>query len=149
MTTIIATDGSQLANQALTEGVALAKAIGDRVIIATAWQIPVGDFGLPYSSIATTDLIDAERRSAEETLRGAADIAAREGVEAATELLEGSPAHELCELAKREHARMIVLGSHGWGTIRSAIYGSVAAGVLRHAPCAVLMVPAREGDDSG
>ena len=44
-------------------------------------------------------------------------------------------------VAAERSARMIVLGSHGWGAIKSALYGSTAAGVMRHAPCPVLMVP--------
>jgi nucleotide-binding universal stress UspA family protein len=145
MTTIIATDGSELAKRALEEGLRIAQAIGDEVVLVTAWQLPVGDFGVPYASIATTDLIDTERRSAERTLEQAAETAREAGVEVRTELREGSAPHEICELAKELDARMIVLGSHGWGAIRSALYGSVAAGVLRHAPCPVLVVPERKG----
>jgi len=73
MTTVIATDGSELAKRAVDAGLDLAKATGDTVVLVTAWQIPVGDFGLPYASIATTDLIDAERKVAETTLSEAAD----------------------------------------------------------------------------
>jgi nucleotide-binding universal stress UspA family protein len=146
MATVIATDGSDLAKKALDAGLQLAKATGDEVVIVTAWQIPVGDFGIPYASIATTELIDAERTGAERTLREAAEAARAVGVEAITELREGSAAHEICEVAKERRARMVVLGSHGWGALRSALYGSVAAGVLRHAPCPVLLVPDRKPD---
>ena len=142
MTTVIATDGSDLAARAVEAGVELAKATGDTVVIVTAWQIPVGDFGLPYSTIATPELIDAERDVAERTLSGAADVARAAGVEVETELREGSAPREICDVASERNARMIVIGSHGWGAVKSALYGSVAAGVLRHAACPVLMVPA-------
>jgi nucleotide-binding universal stress UspA family protein len=144
MVTVIATDGSELAKCAMETGLSLAKATGDQVVIVSAWQIPVGDFGIPYASIATTDLIDAERASAERVLEEAAAVARAAGVDVVTELREGSAAHEICEVAKERGARMVVLGSHGWGAIRSAIYGSVAAGVLRHAPAPVLLVPYRD-----
>jgi nucleotide-binding universal stress UspA family protein len=144
MATVIATDGSELAKKALAAGLELAKATRDKVVIVTAWQIPVGDFGIPYASLATTELIDAERTGAERILAEAVETARAAGVEAVTELREGSAAHEICEVAKEYRARMIVLGSHGWGAIRSAIFGSTAAGVLRHAPCPVLLVPERE-----
>jgi nucleotide-binding universal stress UspA family protein len=145
MSTIIATDGSELAMRALAAGLDLAKATGDHVVIATAWQIPVGDFGLPYASMGTTDLIDAERNVAEEALTRAADEARKVGVDAETVLLEGAAVSEICRLAKDRNARMIVLGTHGWGALKSALYGSVASGVMRHASCPVLVVPA--GDD--
>jgi nucleotide-binding universal stress UspA family protein len=114
-------------------------------VLVTAWQLPVGDFGVPYASIATTELIDTERRSAERTLEQAAETARAAGVEVTTELREGNAPHEICELARERDAGMIVLGSHGWGAIRSALYGSVTAGVLRHAPCPVLVVPEHKG----
>jgi nucleotide-binding universal stress UspA family protein len=153
MTTVIATDGSDLATRALDAGLALARATGDTVVLVTAWQIPIGDFGLPYSSIATPDLIDAEREVAEKTLATAADRARAAGVGVETELREGGAAHEICSVASERNARMIVIGSHGWGALRSALYGSVAGGVLRHAPCPVLLVPGsgaeKPGDDAG
>ncbi len=137
MATVIATDGSDLAKKALDAGLQLAKATGDEVVIVTAWQIPVGDFGIPYASIATTELIDAERTGAERTLSEAVEAARAMGVEAITELREGSAAHEICEVAKERRARMVVLGSHGWGALRSALYGSVAAAcsATRRARC--------------
>lgn len=141
MISVIATDGSELAGQAVAAGIDLAKATGDTVLIVSAWQIPVGDFGLPYSSIATPELLDAEREVAEKVLAAAADGAREAGVAVETELREGPAAHEICSVAAERSARMIVLGSHGWGAIKSALYGSTAAGVMRHAPCPVLMVP--------
>jgi nucleotide-binding universal stress UspA family protein len=142
MISVIATDGSELAGQAVAAGIDLAKATGDTVLIVSAWQIPVGDFGLPYSSIATPELLDAEREVAEKVIAAAADRAREAGVTVETELREGAAAHEICAVAAERSARMIVLGSHGWGAIKSALYGSTAAGVMRHAPCPVLMVPA-------
>ena len=129
-----------------------ARATGDTVVLVTAWQIPVGDFGLPYASIATTDLIDAERKVAETTLTEAADRAKEIGVTVETDLREGDAAGSICDVAAERDARMIVIGSHGWGALKSALYGSVAGGVLRHAPCPVLMVPEspeKPGNDSG
>jgi len=58
-----------------------------------------------------------------------------------TELREGDAPGSICDVASERNARMIVIGSHGWGALKSALYGSVAGGVLRHAPCPVLMVP--------
>ena len=114
-------------------------------MLVTAWDIPVGDFGIPYASIATTEIIDVERQSAERIIGEAAEAAQAAGVEAETVLLEGDPAHGICELARERGARMIVVGSHGWGALRQALYGSVAAGIIHHATCPVLLVPG-EGD---
>jgi nucleotide-binding universal stress UspA family protein len=44
--------------------------------------------------------------------------------------------------AKRLKADVIVLGSHGHGAVYNLVVGSTANGVLKHAPCPVLVVPA-------
>jgi nucleotide-binding universal stress UspA family protein len=38
-------------------------------------------------------------------------------------------------------ANLIVVGTHGWGGIRSAVLGSVARGLLHDAHCPVLSIP--------
>ena len=35
---------------------------------------------------------------------------------------------------------MIVLGAHGWGTVKRILFGSVSTAVLHHASCPVLIV---------
>lgn len=48
---------------------------------------------------------------------------------------------ELLELARREQADLIVLGTHGRTGLARAVLGSVAEEVLRHADIPVLVVP--------
>ncbi|HEU4585443.1 MAG TPA: universal stress protein [Gemmatimonadaceae bacterium] len=56
------------------------------------------------------------------------------------EVVFGDPAEEIVRAAERMQADMVVMGSRGMGKLGSAILGSVAGGVLRHAPCPVLVV---------
>jgi nucleotide-binding universal stress UspA family protein len=53
------------------------------------------------------------------------------------ELLEGEPARAIVEFAKREHADLIVMPTHGYGAFRRFILGSVTAKVLHDADCPV------------
>jgi nucleotide-binding universal stress UspA family protein len=46
----------------------------------------------------------------------------------------GSPLTEIVNAAKDWPADLIVIGSHGRGGIKRALLGSVAEGVMRHAP---------------
>lgn len=55
----------------------------------------------------------------------------------------GAPLTEIVNAAKDWPADLIVIGSHGRGGIRRALLGSVAEGVMRHAPCPVLVVRAK------
>jgi len=52
-------------------------------------------------------------------------------------LLEGDPAAELVRYAHEEKADLIVIPTHGYGTFRRLLLGSVAAKVLHDADCPV------------
>jgi len=61
---------------------------------------------------------------------------------AQTQLLQGIPATEIVEFAKKHGFDLIVMGTHGRTGFQHALMGSVAEKVLRRAPCAVLTVRA-------
>jgi len=61
-------------------------------------------------------------------------------IEYAHRLLSGDPASEIVNLAKSEHADLIVLGTHGRTGLERLLMGSTAEQVLRRAPCPVLAV---------
>lgn len=56
-------------------------------------------------------------------------------------MLSTSPARGLVELAERENARMIVLGSNRHGPLGHVLAGSTARRVAHGAPCAVAIAP--------
>ncbi len=53
-----------------------------------------------------------------------------------------SARHEIVAYAREKMIDLIVIGSHGHGTL-AALFGSTAAGVVRDAPCDVLVVRPR------
>jgi nucleotide-binding universal stress UspA family protein len=67
------------------------------------------------------------------------------GFEARTAVVHGHPSHEIVKVAEAERADLIVVGSRGLtGTVRF-LMGSVSDGVIKYAPCAVLVFR-RQGD---
>ncbi|WP_028453749.1 universal stress protein [Chitinilyticum aquatile] len=69
------------------------------------------------------------------------------GIDVETRLLEiwgGNLAHALIEEAKAWPAELIVMGTHGYGGLTHMLLGSVAEGVVRHAPVPVLLVRQQE-----
>jgi nucleotide-binding universal stress UspA family protein len=59
-----------------------------------------------------------------------------------SEVVQGEqPAEVIVRRAEAEAADLVVLATHGYGAIRRALIGSVAAHVVRTAPCSVLLVP--------
>ena len=136
-TILIATDGSKASQAASTLGLEIAEATGDEVVFIAVWAMIRSGFGVPYSHLKDTWL-EAEKDRAEEVLASSQALAATFGIQAETMLVEGAPAYEICRAAEARDARMIVIGSHGWGGLVGFMYGSVVAAVLRSAPCPVL-----------
>ena len=67
--------------------------------------------------------------------------AARTGVTVMSMATVGQPEHEILTVAQAVNPRMIVMGTHARAGLARAVLGSVAEGVLRHAPCPVLAIP--------
>ena len=106
---------------------------------------PLGEVPVvwPVGTLATHKVTEAasERIAARavESLRSA-------GLFAEACVRDGQPGPEIVEEARRWHADLIVMGSHGYGALKRLLLGSVASHVLHHAPCSVEVVrrPARD-----
>lgn len=55
----------------------------------------------------------------------------------------GEPVPVILEVAERMRADYIVMGSHGRSRLYDLVFGSVAEGMIRNAPCPVMLVPSR------
>lgn len=86
-------------------------------------------------------------RKAHRDLQQLAETLRSEGVVAHAVCVQGSTVEMIRERAERSSADLIVIGSHGHGALYRALMGSVSEGVVRGAPCAVLLVPARSAAD--
>jgi nucleotide-binding universal stress UspA family protein len=136
---LYATDFSDNAAPALDAAVTLARAANAKILAVHIAPAPVGSIGrrpgwpTPYGKgpKSPADLI----HSLEEVVRPA--LAA--GVETDRVLRQGDPAEEIVGEAQRAAADLIVVGRHRGGRDRWFL-GSVAEGVVRRAPCPVIVV---------
>jgi nucleotide-binding universal stress UspA family protein len=71
-------------------------------------------------------------------------VKAAGGTVAGSHLRMGKVDLEVVALAKELGVGLIVMGCRGHRGIRRAIEGSISNGVIRHAPCAVLVVRSHE-----
>jgi nucleotide-binding universal stress UspA family protein len=135
---VVGTDGSVGAELALATALSLA---GDSepFVIVTGWQELRGDFGLPYARLLT-DSAAIEREWADKTASAAAEIVRAAGHPVDAIVQHGKPARMICDAASETGARLVVVGSTGWGPIEGMLMGSVSAGVLHNAPCTVVTV---------
>ena len=53
----------------------------------------------------------------------------------------GPAREEIPDEAKRDHADLVVMSTHGHGGFEKLMLGSVAATIVREAPCSVLLAP--------
>lgn len=85
-------------------------------------------------------LYERIREGTDLELAAAKHALGRDGVEILTALQFGRPASVIVEEACRLRADLIIVGSHGHGTVASNVPGSVSAEVIDQAPCPVLVV---------
>ncbi len=60
------------------------------------------------------------------------------------DVVHGKPDTELARMAEERRFDLVAVGTHGRRGVERLLLGSVAAGVLRRAPCSVLVAPAAE-----
>jgi len=70
-----------------------------------------------------------------------ADFLERHHFDGLTQAIEfGDPASTVAAYARKHHADMIVIPSHGYHGIKRMVLGSVAEQIIRHCDCAVLVL---------
>lgn len=136
---MLATDGSPTAEEATETAIDLAKALDAELVVVTVWEIPYTTVGLAPAPV-TEDLAKLSEGDARKIATEAAARAEEAGVESRTVVLRGITVQEICAAAEKFGPRLVVVGSHGWGVVRRALFGSVSTGVLHHANCPVLVV---------
>ncbi|HEX9380844.1 MAG TPA: universal stress protein [Gaiellaceae bacterium] len=139
---MLATDGSPTAVEATTTAVELAHLLGTDLVIVTAWDVQYGAYNaMGFAPVPTNG--EFAKLGEEQARKIAAEAAARAeeaGVETRSVVLRGFPVEEICIAAENFRPRFLVIGSHGWGAVKRALFGSVSTGVLHHAKCPVLVV---------
>lgn len=138
---VLATDGSISATEATLEAIELAEAFDAPLVAVSVEHVTLPSYGYYGYGEIVQELTRIESEHVEQTLERVRTAAAEAGVECETIHATGSTVDQICSVAKRRDARLIVIGAHGWGPIRRAFHGSVSTAVLHQAPCPVLVVP--------
>ncbi|PSP55432.1 stress response protein [Halobacteriales archaeon QS_1_67_19] len=140
---LVPTDGSPETERAVEHAADLAVAHGAE--LHGIYVINSATFaGLPMET-SWEGVNDVLREEGESALERVAEIAADRGLDATTQLVDGSPSRRIVEYAEREGCDLVVMGTHGRGGIDRLLLGSVAEGVVRASTVPVLTV--RVGDE--
>ena len=139
---VVGTDGSETAKEAVRQAIDLAKAVGARLQVVSAYE-PVSRERLrDESRQAPEDLqwMVNPREDVDATLAEAAERVAAAGVESRTYAREGDPADAILDVAEERGADLIVVGNKGMTGAKRFLLGSVPNKVSHHAPCSVLII---------
>jgi nucleotide-binding universal stress UspA family protein len=139
---VVGTDGSDTAKQAVSQAIELAKAVGARVELVSAYE-PVSDARLREESVQVPDDLQwmvNPREDVDGTLNEAAELVKAAGVKVGCFPRQGDPADAILDVAEERNADLIVVGNKGMTGAKRFLLGSVPNKVSHHAPCSVLII---------
>jgi nucleotide-binding universal stress UspA family protein len=141
---LIPTDGSELSQNAIDYGMALAKSVNAKVTVLTV-STPFHTFAVEPGMITDTAEHYAKRMAtlAAKYLNVAKEAALAAGVSCETMHVEhDQPYLAIIETAARKSCDLIVMASHGRRGISAVVLGSETVKVLTHSTIPVLVVRA-------
>jgi nucleotide-binding universal stress UspA family protein len=144
-TTIVCTDGSDIAIQAASAGLAVLSPTAAVVIVTVVDgvdpSLTMDGSGHAGPSMTEKELNEARSQAFLDAEAALTTTAAALGLDhAETRTVEGAPGPTLCTLASELPAAALVIGTRGRGGIKRAFLGSVSDYVVRNAPCPVVVI---------
>ncbi len=147
---LVPLDGSEHSLRALDIAIRIAKKFDGKITLIHVYSVSVRPMVVPEPStltpgipvIAPTEYLkvtEAVREAGTRILAQGKEKAKAEGVEAETMLREGHVVQEIVKAADEGAFDLIVMGARGISKIKGLILGSVSDGVIRNAPCPVLV----------
>ena len=139
---VVGTDGSDTANQAVRQAVDLARAVGAKLELVSAYEPVPAQRLSEERRQAPADLQWAinPREDVDATLEAAAAIGREAGVTVDVYPRQGDPADAILDIAEERAADLIIVGNKGMTGAKRFLLGSVPNKVSHHAPCSVLII---------
>ncbi len=139
---VVGTDGSETASKAVSQAADLARAVGAKVELVSAYEpVPAQRINEERRQ-APEDLQWAinPREDVDATLEAAAAVVREAGVPVDVYARQGDPADAILDVAEEVEADLIVVGNKGMTGAKRFLLGSVPNKVSHHAPCSVLII---------
>lgn len=138
---LIATDGSDLAEHAVSQGIALARAVGAKVTAVTVTDfLSVTSANMMPSAADSSRYEAAARETAQKLLQSVTRQAADHGVACATvHIADERPADGIVQACKDNACDLIVLATHGRRGLDRLLIGSQTNKVLAASTVPVLV----------
>jgi nucleotide-binding universal stress UspA family protein len=133
---LFATDGSKFSEAATDKAIDFAKSYGSELNVITV--VDVTEEFMARAPGALEDLVK-KAKSMVEDVKKKADS---KGIKAESIVREGDAYKVIINVAKKQKANAIIMGSHGRTGLKRLLMGSVTERVIGHAPCPILIVKA-------
>lgn len=143
---LIAYDGTELGNKALENAMKLAE-MDDRIVLHLVHVVDLPIITNQFSYFPTiyvenniNELRGSIMKEAEKVLHKAEGKLAYIPNLTSSFILEGRPGETLLQHAKDHHCDLIIMGSHGKGTVKELVLGSVSHYITQRSPVPVYIV---------
>jgi nucleotide-binding universal stress UspA family protein len=140
---VVGTDGSETAKEAVRQAAELAKSMGAKLMLVSAFE-PVSEARLRQERRDVPEDVSwmvNPREDVQAVLDQEAERLRGEGLEQIeTVAREGDPADAILDVAEEQNSDLIVVGNKGMTGARRFLLGSVPNKVSHHAPCNVMIV---------
>jgi nucleotide-binding universal stress UspA family protein len=132
---LVPVDGSDSSFRALHEAFKLAKNMGSEVTLINVYSA-----GSSVIMSSTQEILrNLALKEAQANLNRAKEAAKSEGVTVKELLLEGDAVDQIVKTAKDGNFDLIVMGARGLNPVAELVLGSTSHGVIKKAPCPVLI----------
>jgi nucleotide-binding universal stress UspA family protein len=143
---LIATDGSETANEAADFGIEMVGCSGAKI-----YAVYIIDT-TPYRSVSldkiwSKETLEEFERVGHEATSYIEKIGKAAGAEVETRVIRGNPAEKIISFAEDNNIDMIIVGSLGKGRYERAVIGSVSEKIVKHAKVPVMVVRERHRSD--
>jgi nucleotide-binding universal stress UspA family protein len=141
MKIIVALDDSQHSERALEFVARMRWPAGSTIVVLCVEQpLPLAASGAYESPTLPPELIESQRLHVQEVVARAEKSLRESGLSTVGRVYDGDPRVAIVEAAEREHADLVVVGSHGRAGLAKWMLGSVSSYAVTHSPCSVLVV---------
>jgi nucleotide-binding universal stress UspA family protein len=140
-TILVPIDLSTATESVCASAAALAKDLGAKLVLLHIVQPPVitSDYGIPMENLE--ELVSVSEKAAAKQLQAMKDKYESPGLTVELHQVVGAPVPLILEEARSRKVDYLVMGSHGHTALYDLLVGTTTHGILKAAPCPVIIVP--------